>query len=646
MRTDPDALARLDALAARTFEHLGGRVVLAAPLGIGKPNAMVDAFYRRAQADQTLSLRIFTALALTRPGWSSELERRLAEPIQARIFGNYPDPQFALDMLADALPSNVVVTSFYFAPGSALGSERAQRSHTNTNYTHVIRGVVEGGVNCLCQSVAVPPQGEEAFAWAELGGEADGHRIPLSLSSNPDLTLDLLPHLMALRSRGEAVALLAQVNRQLPFMYGDAVVASDVFDEVVDDRALDHTLFGPPSQPVDDADWALGLNASALVRDGGTLQLGIGALGDAVSRLLLLRHRENDRYRALLEASGLDARQGAVVDRLGGRDTFDEGLYGASEMLMQGLLELVRGGVMTREAEDGHPLHACFFLGPPDFYEALRRMPVDERRRISMTRISEVNELYGDEARKRRERRHARFLNTGIVATLLGAVASDGLDEGRVVSGVGGQYNFVAMAHALDEGRSILMVRSVREAGGEVTSNVRFSYGHATIPRHLRDIVVTEYGVADLRGRSDEEVVQAMLCVADSRFQDDLLDEARRAGKVGERWEIPTAFRENAPERIRDDLAPFRAEGVLPEYPFGSVLTDVERGLLRALRHLKRAASGDLSLPALDDIVKTLTVPDAAAPYLERMGLDQPEGLQEQVMRRAVVYGLAATDEV
>jgi hypothetical protein len=68
--------------------------------------------------------------------------------------------------------------------------------------------------------------------------------------------------------------------------------------------------------------------------------------------------------------------------------------------------------------------------------------------------------------------------------------------------------------------------------------------------------------------------------------------------------------------------------------------------LLRALRHLKRAASGDLSLPALDDIVKTLTVPDAAAPYLERMGLDQPEGLQEQVMRRAVVYGLAATDEV
>jgi hypothetical protein len=215
-----------------------------------------------------------------------------------------------------------------------------------------------------------------------------------------------------------------------------------------------------------------------------------------------------------------------------------------------------------------------------------------------------------------------------------------------VVSGVGGQYNFVAMAHALDEGRSILMVRSVREAGGDLTSNVRFSYGHATIPRHLRDVVVTEYGVADLRGRSDEEVVQAMLCVADARFQNDLLDEARRAGKVGERWEIPQAFRENTPERIRDDLAPFRTNGALPEYPFGSALTDVERALVRALRHLKRTASGDLSLPAVDDIVKTLNVPDAAAPYLERMGLHQPEGLQEHAMRRAVAYGLAATDQV
>ena len=110
-------------------------------------------------------------------------------------------------------------------------------------------------------------------------------------------------------------------------------------------------------------------------------------------------------------------------------------------------------------------------------------------------------------------------------ATLFGAAASDGLEDGRVVSGVGGQYNFVAMAHELAGARSILLLRATREAGGAVESNIVFNYGHATIPRHLRDIVVTEYGIADLRGRTDAEVAGALIAIADRRFQDG----ARRA---------------------------------------------------------------------------------------------------------------------
>jgi hypothetical protein len=263
-----------------------------------------------------------------------------------------------------------------------------------------------------------------------------------------------------------------------------------------------------------------------------------------------------------------------------------------------------------------------------------------------MTRISWVNELWGEEERKRRQRVHARFLNTGLVATLLGAVASDGLEDGRVVSGVGGQYNFVAMAHELDGGRSILMVRSVRESGGKVASNIRFSYPHVTIPRHLRDVVVTEYGVADLRGKSDEDVVAAMLAVADSRFQDGLLREARDAGKIAPGYEIPEAFRANTPERIRDAHASFRASGALPEYPFGTDLTEVEQALARALRLLERTRSGDLRLPELDDLKKTVDIPDAALPYLERMGLAEPEGIEERLMRRAMVYALAADDVI
>src|SRR5260221_6025402 len=93
-----------------------------------------------------------------------------------------------------------------------------------------------------------------------------------------------------------------------------------------------------------------------------------------------------------------------------------------------------------------------------------------------------------------------------MMVTLSGAAVSDGLADGRVVSGVGGQYNFVAMAHELERARSILLLRSTREAGGRVESNIVFNYGHVTIPRHPRDIVVTQHGVADLPGRTDAEV--------------------------------------------------------------------------------------------------------------------------------------------
>src|SRR3546814_2157020 len=74
-----------------------------------------------------------------------------------------------------------------------------------------------------------------------------------------------------------------------------------------------------------------------------------------------------------------------------------------------------------------------------------------------------------------------------MMATALGAAVSDGLDDGRVVSGVGGQYNFVAMAHALPDARSVLLLRATREAGDGAGSNIRWNYGHCTIPRHLRD---------------------------------------------------------------------------------------------------------------------------------------------------------------
>src|SRR4029450_6202474 len=208
---------------------------------------------------------------------------------------------------------------------------------------------------------------------------------------------------------------------------------------------------------------------------------------------------------------------------------------------------------------------AGFFFGPKGFYEALRTMPVAERRLFAMRAISFVNELYGHEWElKVAQRRPARFVNTTVGVTGLGAAISDTLADGRVVSGVGGQYNFVAMAHALPEARSILCVRAARESPGAGTSNIVWSYGHATIPRHLRDIVVTEYGIADLRGRTDREIASALVEVMDAGFQGSLVADAMRAGKLPRGYRIPEAARANRSDRLAARFGSPRVRGAFP----------------------------------------------------------------------------------
>jgi acyl-CoA hydrolase len=305
-------------------------------------------------------------------------------------------------------------------------------------------------------------------------------------------------------------------------------------------------------------------------------------------------------------------------------------------MVFEAFLGLIEAGVLKREI-DGAVLHGAFFLGPQSFYRALREMTPDERARIQMTAVSFTNELYGDEAAKRRARVDARFVNNAMIATLMGAVISDGLDNGQVVSGVGGQYNFVAQAFALEGARSILTLESTRREKGGVVSNIRWTYGHATIPRHLRDIVVTEYGVADLRGKADADVIAAMLNVTDSRFQDQLMRQAIDAGKLPRDHRIPAAHCDNTPTRIAAALSPARTAGLLPSFPFGSDFTEVEQRLMPALEMLRDASRSPLALIGL--LMKGLRPGDASVqPALARMGLDHPNTFSDRLYR-AILNG-------
>jgi acyl-CoA hydrolase len=633
-----------------TIERVGRRIRLGTPLGLGKANHLVNEFFRRAREDPRLDLHIFTALTLARPRAHGELERRFIEPLADRLFGGYPELAYVDALRQGTLPDNIRVTEFYFQPGSVLNCALAQQQYVSSNYTHVVRDLMNAGINVLAQLVSKAP---------DEGGA-------ISLSCNPDLTLDLAPQMRQTARRGENVALLAQVNRNLPFMYGDAAVSPDYFDAIVDDPKYDFRLFAPPNPSVSTADYLIALYVSALIRDGGTLQLGIGALGDAITYVLKLRHEDNDVYLNVLSDAAVLARFGDVIEHVGGTGRFEQGLYAATEMLVHGFLELYRCGVLKRRvhsdvavqrrlnaggtAEDllgTHVAHACFFLGPERFYETLLRMDRRDRERFCMTGIGFVNQLYGQEELKRLQRKDARFVNTGLVITLSGSVSSDALEDGRVVSGVGGQYNFVTMAQALDDGRSILLIRSTREDDGALRTNIRTTYGNVTIPRHLRDIVVTEYGIADVRGRTVQDVATALIQISDSRFQRELLQEAQRGGKVGTRYQVPEWCRGNTPERLDHVLSRYRASGLFPSLPFGTDLTHEEIVLKKALERLKRAAKHKKELvPGLAALRKIIDVPDEARPYLERMRLDAPRTVKDRFLQRIVVYALASIDAI
>src|SRR5207302_4510966 len=143
---------------------------------------------------------------------------------------------------------------------------------------------------------------------------------------------------------------------------------------------------------------------------------------------------------------------------------------------------------------------------------------------------------------------------------------------------------------ALEDARSLMLLRSTRHSNRQTLSNIRWNYGHTTIPRHLRDIVITEYGIADLRGKTDRDVIAAMLAISDSRFQDELLGHAKSAGKIEKDFVIPPVCRDNTPGRIDIMLQLARSAGLLPSFPFGSDFNDTERRLLPALERLSSAS--------------------------------------------------------
>jgi acyl-CoA hydrolase len=699
------------------IERVGKRVVFGMPLGLGKPSELINAMYARAKQDPDIHLKILTALSLEKPAPGSALEAAFLGPFIERVYGDCPDLDYMTDLRRKQLPPNVEVSEFFFKPGSFMGNPIAQQSYISCNYTHAARDVFAQGCNVAAQSITSRETNDETR---------------ISLSSNPDTGPELVEMLRAAEAAGERrVCVVGQVNQNLPFMGNDAEVSPDMFDLILDNPKLYTTLFSTPKLSVATPDYMIGLNASALIKDGGTLQVGIGALGDAIVYAAKMRQEHNNTYQQVLGEAGILKHAGELIDAVGGTGVFEKGLYGATEMFVDGFLHLFKAGILKRKVYDfwalqqllnegrcnpdqlstdvldglealglrvirtkdfeilqhhgffndatrydngyiiapdgsriianvadpearrvigeqclgnklrnGVVLHGGFFLGPNDFYQGLRDLSDDERSQICMTGVYKVNQLDHNPRLYKQQRLHARFINTGIMATMSGAIVSDGVEDGRVVSGVGGQFNFVDMAHHLPTGRSLLMIRSLREKDGVASSNIVWNYGHCTIPRHLRDIVITEYGIAELRSKTDAEVIKALLNVTDSRFQQNLLETAKRAGKIEAGYEIPEAFRHNTPQRLEEVLHKHRAAGLFPAFPLGTDLTKEEQQLGKALKGLKARAESKGKLALMWDAYQVKSIPAAATPFLRRMQLESPQNLQQRITQKLLILEL------
>jgi hypothetical protein len=194
----------------------------------------------------------------------------------------------------------------------------------------------------------------------------------------------------------------------------------------------------------------------------------------------------------------------------------------------------------------------------------------------------------------------------------------------------------------LRDARLIMAIKSTKGSGKTLKSNIVFSYGHCSIPRYLRDIVVTEYGIADIKAVPDHIIIKRMLNIADSRFQPQLLKEAKKNGKIEPDYEIPKEFRNNTPKKVANMLKPFQEKGYFQPFPFGTDFTPEEikiGGSLKAMKALVVGSPlkfvGKLLLEFIRPVPKK-----KAAKFLERMDLVKPASLKERIVRKLVVFAL------
>ena len=280
-----------------------------------------------------------------------------------------------------------------------------------------------------------------------------------------------------------AKTVIAQVNEAMPFTCGRSTVPVEKI-----------TSFVPHTEPIieltpphiGEVERAIGRNVASLVRDGDTLQLGIGAIPDAVLHFL--------------------------------RDKHDLGIH--SEMFSDGVVELVEAGVITNKAKTLHRGQsvATFLMGTRRLYEY-----VDNNPAVAMYPVDYVNDPYVIG-----QNDNLVSINSCVQIDIMGQVVSTSAGL-RQISGVGGQVDFVRGANLSKGGRAIMAMPSTT-GKGKISKIVPFLDQGSAVTTSRNDVnyVVTEYGIAQLRGKSLRKRAEALIEIAHPDFREELRAEFRR----------------------------------------------------------------------------------------------------------------------
>ncbi len=287
--------------------------------------------------------------------------------------------------------------------------------------------------------------------------------------------------LASLAAAEVARRVIVQVNPKMPRVFGNSFIHVDDVARIVEAEA---DLPELPSAPAGPIERAIAEHLAPLIPDGATLQLGIGAIPDA------------------------------LIAQLSGRT--DLGVH--SEMISDGVMRAYEAGVVTGAQKTRHrrKIVTTFALGTRALYDWLHENPAVEAHPCDHT-----NDLLVASSNRR-----LISVNSAISIDLTGQVNSDSIG-GRIYSGVGGQMDFVRAASRSEGGRSILAFPSTA-GDGRVSRIVPTLARGAGVVTSRADVhtVATEYGVAELYGRSLRERARALIAIAHPRFRDELIRDA------------------------------------------------------------------------------------------------------------------------